>query len=357
MDRQGFERGGDSGVESHRPSRSEQPGASAGECVGAFLEDRLATKWSGSEPVRPNESVSEAIARFTPASVPEADWARFGPTVRRWTEAAAPDSAYSARTLLSIATQLVIWTECIGLPLVAETILHPDVIDRFVTKGCDNLADGTRLNYRRHLRVVGAAVLGPTIYPPRPLPIRRAGVLPPYSSTQIARLLSWARGLPTERFRHTASGILLLGLGAGLTSQEMSRLVGDDITVDAEGVVISVIGDQARSAPVLERWETAIADLGAQAGSRPMLMPERTRITRHQLKNFQARCPLGDAPALDTGRLRSTWICTHLAAATDIRALEAASGVKASQIVKFLDHVPTLDSLVVRRQLRACDRT
>jgi hypothetical protein len=172
----------------------------------------------------------------------------------------------------------------------------------------------------------------------------------------VAQLLSWARGLPTERFRHTATAILALGLGAGLTSQEMSRLVGSDITSDAAGVLISVIGDQARIVPVLATWERAVAELGATAGDGPVVMPERTKITRHQLKNFQARCPSGDAPALDTGRLRATWLCDQLAAGADIRALVAASGVKASQVVKYLEHVPDLDLANVRRLLRGSDR-
>ena len=324
--------------------------------LSAFERERRALRWSGGEPVRPDESVSDAIARFTPDSVPDSLWARTGPTLRQWAEAAAPDSAYSARTLLSIATQHVCWTDAVGLPFVAETVLHPDVIDRFVTEGCAALADGTRLNYRRHLRVIGAAVLGPTIYPPRPLPIQRAGVLPPYSSIEIVQLLSWARGLPTQRFRHTAEGILVLGLGAGLTSQEMSRLVGTDVEAGPDGVVVSVIGGQARLVPVLARWEKSVAHLAHEAGDGPVLMPGRTRISRHQLKNFMARCPSGDAPILDTGRVRATWICEHLAAGTDIRALEAASGVKAQQIVKYLEHVPALDSAVARRQLRGGGR-
>jgi hypothetical protein len=300
--------------------------------------------------------VSETIARFTPDSVPAAAWGRLGPTVCAWVEQAAPDSAYKASTLLSITTQAAVWADAIGLPLVADTVLHPDVIDRFVLEGCAHLAPGTQINYRRQLRCVGSAVLGPTIYPPRPLPIRRSGVLAPYSPGGIALLVAWARGLPTERFRHTANGILVLGLGAGLTSQEMSRLVGDDVAVDHDGVVIEVIGDQARSVPVIATWEKAVARLGDEAGSGPVLMPERSRISSHQLKNFQARCPAGDAPTLDTGRLRATWICDHLAAGTDIRAVEKASGVNASQLVKYLEHVPALDPAITRRLLRGDER-
>ena len=320
--------------------------------TSGFHQDRLATKWAGSEPVRAEEPVSETIARFSPASVDGAVWSRIGPTVRRWAEQTEPTTVYGARTLLSVLTQLAAWGDTIGLGLDPEVLLHPDTIDRFVTEGLRGRADGTRLNYRRHLRCVGAVVLGPRWYPPAPLPIHRDNVLAPYTTTEITLLIAWAGGLPTARFRHSAEGVIALGLGVGLTSQEQSRLVGHDITVDDRGVVVNVIGQNARVVPVLKEWEDTVARLGIGAGSGPVLMPERTRITRHQLKNFLARCPSGDAPVLDTGRLRTTWVCRHLAAGTDLRALEAASGVKAAQLVKYLAHVPALDPETARRQLR-----
>ncbi len=302
--------------------------------------------------MRPDESVSETIARFSPSSVDEDLWARIGPTVRQWAEKAAPDTPYSARTLMSVLTQLVVWGDRIGLGLDAEALLHPDVIDRFVTEGLPGYSNGTSLNYRRHLRLIDTAVLGSRWYPPKPLPLVRDNVLAPYSTSEVTLLLSWARSLPTERFRHTAEGMIDLGLGAGLPSQEHSRLVGTDVTVDSCGVVIDVIGKNARLVPVLADWEDAVTQLGELAGSGPVLMPGRTRITRHQLKNFLARCPSGDAQILDTGRLRATWICRQLAAGTHMGALEAASGVNASQLVKYLAHIPDLDPSEARRQLR-----
>ena len=317
-----------------------------------FMSDRNALRWAGGEPVRPGDSVSDTIARFSPDKVDEATWARIGPTVRDWATRSAPETPYRARTLMSVLAQLALWADTIGLGLDADTLLHPDTLDRFVVEGMVGYTSGTRLNYRRHLRCVGAVVLGRALYPPAPLPIHRESVLPPYSPPDITRLLAWVRGLPTERFRHDAGGMISLGLGAGLTSQEQSRLVGTDISADQDGVLVAVIGKQARVVPVLAEWEGAVADLGAQAGDGPVLLPERTRISRHQLKNFLARCPQGDAPVLDTGRLRATWICHHLAAGTDVRALEAGSGVRAEQLVKYRVHLPTLDPEVTRRALR-----
>jgi hypothetical protein len=232
----------------------------------------------------------------------------------------------------------------------------PDVLDRFALEGCAQLSPGTRLNYRRHLRAVGAAVLGPERYPPRPLPLYRPDPLRPYSAAEVTALQGWCRGLPTAQFRDNASGIVALGLGAGLTSQEMCRLVGTDVTADAQGVLVHVTGRTARAVPVMERWEEVVVARSLEVGGRPFLFPERTRISRHQLPNFLERCPTGDAPQLNTLRLRITWMASHLSAPTHLADLADAAGVAASQIVKYLPYANRPDPAEARRRLREVRR-
>ena len=328
---------------------SEPPPASS------FLVERAAEDWFAGEPIHPGDSVSGTIDRFNPVQIPVAQWARVGPVVRASVQQAAPTTVYGARTLLSAVTQLAVWADTLGQPIEPDALFHPDVLDRFATEGCAHLAPGTRLNYRRHLRAVGAAVLGPKIYPPRPLPLYRPGPLRPYSLEEVTALDAWCRGLATERFRDNALGIVALGLGAGLTSQEMSRLVGTDVVADPEGVVVSVIGRTARIVPVVERWANVVGQRAA-VGPRPFLFPERTKISRHQLPNFMERCATGDAPELNTIRLRITWIVNQLSAGTHIAVVAEAAGVAASQIVKYLPYADRPSSDDARRQLRQAPR-
>ena len=316
-----------------------------------FYQDRLAPHWYAGEAIRPDESVSDAIARFDPASMPEAQWARIGPLVRTSVEKAAPATVYSARTLLSVTTQLALWADTLGQPIEAEVLFHPDLIDRFVTEGCAHLRPGTRLNYRRQLRDVGAAVLGPNLYPPRPLAIVRDNPLRPYSEEDLTALLAWCRGLPTDRFRDNAMGVIVAGLGAGLTSQGCASWSATTVA-DTEGVVVTVIGAKARTVPVVERWAATMHARALEVGSRPFLFPERTRISRHQLPNFLERCPTGDAPQLDTRRLRNTWIVGHLSVGTHLQSLVTAAGVAPEQVVKFLPFADHPDPAEARRQLR-----
>ena len=136
----------------------------------SFHADRDAEYWVAGEPARPNESVTKAIKQFSPRSVPDGVWCRVEELVRSSVRQAEPTSVYSAKALLSVVTQLVIWIDRLGLPLEPDVVFHPDNIDRFASEACAHLASGTQHNYRTQLRSVGAAVLGPELFPPHRCP-------------------------------------------------------------------------------------------------------------------------------------------------------------------------------------------
>ena len=96
------------------------------------------------------------------------------------------------------------------------------------------------------------------------------------------------------------------------------------------------IGARTRDVLVLSVVSYQVAELARVAGDGPIFFsPERSVITRREIPNFIARCPKGDAPALNVNRLRNTWIVTHLSAGTHLLALAQAAGVDATQVVKL----------------------
>ena len=183
------------------------------------------------------------------------------------------------------------------------------------------MAAGTQNNYRSQLRGVGAAVLGPDVYPPAPLRLPKADPVAPYSPAEVAAFRSWARGLPTERYRDNVAVILAFALGAGLSSQEINRLVGTDVTVDDDGVTVHVIGERTRDVPVLAAYEDEVAKLARRAEEGPVFLPGRSAIDRKQVPNFLFRCPKGPMGRPNVDRLRNTWIVGHLSAGTHLSAL------------------------------------
>jgi integrase len=334
------------------PVAGAESGTAGRRSLETFLEIRLAAEWYAGQPLCVGESVSQVINRFSPRSVPPAQWARIEGLVRDSVRHAVPVSAHSAEALMNVVTQLAVWVQTIGQPLTAEVVFHPDTVDRFAKEACAHLAAGTQNNYRSQLRGVGAAVLGPDVYPPAPLQLPKADPVAPYSVAEVAGFRSWARGLPTERYRDNVAVILAFALGAGLSSQEINRLVGTDVTVDDDGVTVQVIGERTRDVPVLAAYEDEVADLARRAEEGPVFLPGRRSIDRKQVPNFLFRCPKGPMGRPNVDRLRNTWIVGHLSAGTHLSALSEAAGVRPDQVVRYQRFAVAPAPEVARRQLR-----
>ena len=142
----------------------------------------------------------------------------------------------------SRTAMLLTWCHAQGLELIPEVVLHPDTIDRFVAQGCAHLSPGSRSNYRSVLHRVGACWLGVSVYPQRALPLSASDPVEPYDESDERALLSWIRGLPTSAMRDAAAVVLALGLGAGLTSAETTRLRSSAVASSEAGLVLSVDG-------------------------------------------------------------------------------------------------------------------
>ena len=267
--------------------------------------------------------------------------------------ATEPHSPRRARTLLNAVTQMAVWADATGLPLDAAVVLRPSTIDRFVVEGCRELSKGTKTNYRTQLRAVGRRVLSADLFPPRPVTLPRTEQERPYEVSEVAATLAWARSLPTTRMQRNLSALLGLGLGAGLVSQEMTQLIGEDVVRDSEGVFIRVGGAKARQVPVVRGWEDVVADLAAESGRRPFFLPDRTEIRRYHIVNFIEGChrPNG-GPQLSVERLRITWIVNHLTAGIPVQVVARAAGVQPAQLTKYFTFVSPLGDTEARRLLR-----
>lgn len=336
-----------------RPRRGTST-ASAG-ASGGFDADRLAERWADGEPVADGpDDVTAAVDRFAPSDVPLEVWGRVERLVRGWVEEVGPPTVRRAKTLMNAGAQLALWADARGQPLDAQTLLHPTTIDRFFAEGCAHLTPGTRTNYRSMLRLLGREVIGPTLFPPPTLVVPRPNPRLPYTAAEVNGLVAWAAGLATEAMRSGMTILLALGLGAGLTAEEIRRLVGTDVTVDDGGVLVSVIGDRARQVPVLRRWERAVA-AAAAAGTSPVFNSGRDRIRKHDTSNFVERCSDGHM-TVSLQRLRTTWIVGQVQAGTPLVALAAAAGVNLAQLARYLPLVPVAEPAEIRQQLRNAEK-
>ena len=241
---------------------------------------------------------------------------------------AAPSGAARARSLLWACSRLAAWGASVGLEPVGEVLLHPSVIERYVGVGMAGRPEPARRTVRTNLRFVARrAGVG---QPPLPRSLRRNRAKAPYSPAQVAGWLALAATQPTPARRHCFGGLLCLGLGAGLEGGELRGVRGSDVVVRNGGVVVVVGGRRARVVPVAAPYQETLLASARFAGDGFVCggtSPGRKNVTTDLVTRVSRTTDLG---RLDVGRLRSTWLATHLVG-LGLGALFQAAGVVCSQ--------------------------
>ncbi|HEX4700654.1 MAG TPA: hypothetical protein VH352_00865, partial [Pseudonocardiaceae bacterium] len=159
---------------------------------------------------------------------------------------------------------------------------------------------------------------------------------------------------PTEALRTGCRLLLALGLGCGVSADEVIDLrVGSVRVVGNGAVVVEVTGRRARLVICRQRWEHLLAEHVETAGCGYLFRPNAVRA-KNLVSNFLARAHRGPAtPPVKVGRLRDTWIVEHLAAGTPLPVLVAAAGLDGlSSLDRLLPHLPVVGPERAERHLR-----
>ena len=167
----------------------------------------------------------------------------------------------------------------------------------------------------------------------------------PYSPSEITDLVSWSQGLATESMRRDSLALLAIGLGTGMRSEEVSRMVGSDVREENGIVLVDVLGTGGRIdrvVPVRHPWGAEVLRVARESGPRPYFRSDRTRILRGDILGFVRRCEPDGPVKFSVQRLRVTWIVGHLSAGTHLVALEDAAGAAVVQLVKYLTFADAL---------------
>jgi integrase len=241
---------------------------------------------------------------------------------------AAPAGRERAKNLLWAAGRLADWGIGLGLDPAAEVLLHPSVIERFTAHG-PGLSGAARRTLLTNLRFIARHV-APHLDPAdAPLPRQRAKK--PYSRAEIAGYLALAAAQPTPARRARAAGLICLGAGAGLIRSDLRNVRGTDVTARPDGVIVTVRGGRApRTVPVLARYHAPLLPAAAFAGEQFLTggtEPERGNITNPLTRSLAGG---GGLPALDTSRLRATWL-TDCAQLTGLATFLHAAGITCCQ--------------------------
>jgi hypothetical protein len=268
--------------------------------------------------------VAGYIAAWRPSSVP-AEAACFARLV---VTAAAPPGRDRAKNLLWAAGRLAGWAIPLGLEPVPQVLLHPSVIERF-TAHAPGLSGAARRTLRTNLRFLARRVVPHLDAADEPLPREHAKA--PYTPAEIAGYLALADAQPTMARRMRAAGLVCLGAGAGLIRSDLRCVRGTDICRRSGGVIVTVRAGRApRAVPVLARYHDRLLASAVFAGGH--LVTGGTSPGRHNISSPLTRSLAGGAglPALDTSRLRATWLA-ETAGLIGLATFMHAAGITCSQ--------------------------
>jgi hypothetical protein len=268
--------------------------------------------------------VAGCIADWQPSSAPP----QAAVFARQVVTLAAPAGRERAKSLLWAAGKLAGWAVPLGLDPVPAVLLHPSVIERFAAHA-PGLSGPARRTLRTNLRFIARRVVPHLDPADAPLPRERAKA--PYTAAEIGGYLALAEAQPTAARRARAAGLVCLGAGAGLIRSDLRAVRGTDICCRSGGVVVTVRGGRRpRAVPVLARYHEPLLASAAFAGGQ--LVTGGTDPARHNLTNRLTRSLAGGAglPALDTSRLRATWLA-EAAALIGLPAFLHAAGISCCQ--------------------------
>lgn len=298
----------------------------------------------------------EDAACIVRAFVPQGPRARAAwPYTRRLVAEAAQLSTGSPRNLakyLSHLADFAAWSHEQGVPLVLDLLLDPDVIERYIAVGMSGSKDSTRATRRAILRRIARRCATPQQDLPLPIAYRR--VRPPYSLDEVEGFLSLAAAQPTARRRLTLLAIVHLGVGCGLSSRDLAWVRGQDVEELPNGAVSITVsgGTRPRTVIALKANESPLLKIARAAGSDLLIGGStcgRRNVTRGPLERVVGG---EDLPRLETARLRSTWLLTHLRARTPLPALMTAAGLTTVRPLEDLLHHCPVDPDEARAALR-----
>jgi hypothetical protein len=273
-------------------------------------------------------------ARWRPSSV-SGEAAAFA---RQVVTRCGPLGRDRAKNLLWAAGKLAGYGISIGLEPVPEVLLHPSVIERFTAHG-PGLSGAARRTLRTSLRFIARHVV-PHL-DPADAPLPRGRAKKPYTAGEIAGYLALGAAQPTPARRARAAGLICLGAGAGLIRSDLRSVRGTDICCRSGGVLVQVRRGRApRTVPVLACYHAPLLSAAAFAGESFLTggtEPERGNITNPLTRSLAGG---GGLPALDTSRLRATWLA-DVAALLGLPVFMHAAGITCSQ--RLGDIIAALD--------------
>ena len=243
------------------------------------------------------------------------------------------------RKVCSDVSALVSWAASQEHDLSWKSLMAHRLIDDYarVEKKQGNTASLSQ-RYRR-LKCLASEINPGADAAPRIQPVGHKAVSDPYSAEEMAAIIRIASTQSSERVTRQLSFILGACRGAGASVTELRELRGSHIEDRGESGVFITLGhaDKERTIPIRQEWEEFIRrGIIGIAPNAPLIGTVRNRknIAAEVLSRVVALG--GDAPHIEAGRLRTTWLAELMSEAIPVQVILHAAGLKGARTLTDL---------------------
>ena len=270
-------------------------------------------------PAMPTEASSQLIENF----------------VREAVTKVLPASPYDEATLRTVTGRLCRWATEEGLP-IDLALFQPSSVERHIIEGLPNYRWASRSNVRSILLRMSETLLGEQAAKIRHIPIGPSSASEPFTADDSARVRAWAWAQKLSR-RASAAALVGLGAGAGISAGELTAMKVSDVALD--GCSVTVRQGRSRTVVVDPLYRALVKRaVRGRSADEWIFSPRRRVAGKNLVSGFVAHHP-GETVAINSRRLRATWIVEQLRAGVSPIELRGASGVESlSALDRFLQY-------------------
>ncbi len=293
----------------------------------------------GDQAVR-NLPIDVAIDGYVPRQIPEATWRVIEDEVRQIVRDSQPATGTSADHHMLAVTHFLAWAVDQQRSRERERLFVPEVVEQYVATACGHLSPVSRGTRRSVLRTIGRRVTRKARWD-SPAPVYPTSKSrPPYTDEQCRWLVKCVDSQSSPFRRRVLQSLLGLGLGAGLTPDEIAFLTTDSVINAAPGRV--AIELPARVVPVRTRYAPLLETLVRSLPTGAFLIRDKPVPRVETISQLIGNCDLPTSlRPLTMSRLRLTWALDALASSAPLPAVMAAYGCRS---LKFTE--PLLPHLI-----------
>lgn len=277
--------------------------------------------------------LQQLLDDYSPASITPTTFEAVKPTMIGVMRRTTTTGAEKFRQQRQYVAQLAAWSHEHGLPLEPELLLTVGRISAFITSPrCAHLSDASRADLRSDLLEI--AKQANPVYDgiPRPQPIPRPRVKPPYLPGEVATIVRVARNQDTTGRRRSMCAAVGLGLGAGLDSTDIKPLRRRHIVdVSVDEMDVHVPGRRPRIVPIRAQYIALVRE--GLVGLRPNdLVIGRTEDRKDVVNRVVAHAVIPTTcPHIEQTRLRATYLSELIQISIPLLDLLDAAGLKSVQ--------------------------